>query len=165
MRVRTFGWAVVLLVVAVVLQTTLFSRFTFFTPDLVLLLSILFAVTDMRREGVLVTAFTGGLVVDLLSSNLLGLRAAVFTTIAFVAVRTAHRVDVGPLAVAIWTGALTLTGVVLFLLLGTLFGQGGLVATGLSRRLVFVPLSNLVGSFAVAPILNRLIRGKTRGLL
>jgi rod shape-determining protein MreD len=119
----------------------------------------------MRREGVLVMAFTGGLIVDLLSSNLLGLRAAVFSVIAFLAVRTVHRVDIGPVAVAIWAGLLTLVGVVLFLLLGTLFGQGGLVATDLGRRLVFVPLSNLVVSFAVAPLLNRLITGRTRGLI
>ncbi|HLT96784.1 MAG TPA: rod shape-determining protein MreD [Acidimicrobiia bacterium] len=165
MRPRALGFALLSLVVAVVLQTTLFVRFRIFTPDLVLLLSILFAITDMRREGVLVMAFTGGLIVDLLSSNLLGLRAAVFSVIAFLAVRTVHRVDIGPVAVAIWAGLLTLVGVVLFLLLGTLFGQGGLVATDLGRRLVFVPLSNLVVSFAVAPLLNRLITGRTRGLI
>jgi len=165
MRPRALGFALLSLVVAVVLQTTLFVRFRIFTPDLVLLLSILFAITDMRREGVLVMAFTGGLIVDLLSSNLLGLRAAVFSVIAYLAVRTVHRVDIGPVAVAIWAGLLTLVGVVLFLLLGTLFGQGGLVATDLGRRLVFVPLSNLVVSFAVAPLLNRLITGRTRGLI
>lgn len=110
-------------------------------------------------------AFSGGLVVDMLGSTALGLRAAVFTVIGYIAVKTAHRVDIGPLAIALWVAALTLAGVALFLVVGTLFGQGGLISTGLGRRLIFVPLSNLVLSFAVAPLMNRLIRGKVRGLL
>lgn len=165
MRLRPLAVALVSLLVAVVAQTTLFSRFRYVTPDLVLLLSILFATTALRRELVLLLAFAGGLVIDLLSSTVLGLRAAVFTVIAFVAIRTVHRVDIGPVAVALWAGLLTLVGVVLFLVLGTLFGQGGLVATDLGRRLLFVPLSNLVLTFAIGPMLNRMISGKVRGLL
>lgn len=165
MRLRPLAVALISLLVAVVAQTTLFSRFRYVTPDLVLLLSILFATTALRRELVLLLAFAGGLVIDLLSSTVLGLRAAVFTVIAFVAIRTVHRVDIGPVAVALWAGLLTLVGVVLFLVVGTLFGQGGLVATDLGRRLLFVPLSNLVLTFAIGPMLNRMISGKVRGLL
>jgi rod shape-determining protein MreD len=164
-RLRPIAVAFVSLLVAVVAQTTLFSRFEYVTPDLVLLLSILFSTTALRRELVLLLAFGGGLVIDLLSSTVLGLRAAVFTVIAFVAIRTAHRVDIGPVAVALWAGLLTLAGVVLFLVLGTLFGQGGLVATDLGRRLLFVPLTNLALTFAIGPILNRMISGKVRGLM
>ena len=162
---RTLIVAVLSLLIGIVLQTTLFSRFNFVTPDLVLLLVILFATTEMRHEAVLVFAFLGGLTIDMLSSTPLGLRAAVFTVVGFIAVRTVHRVDLGPVAVALWVGALTLGGVALFLVVGTLFGQGGLVTTGLARRLVFVPLSNLVLSFVVAPALNRLVSGRVRGLL
>jgi len=165
MRLRPIAVALASLVVAVVAQTTLFSRFRYVTPDLVLLLSILFATTALRRELVLLLAFGGGLVIDLLSSTVLGLRAAVFTVIAFVAIRTAHRVDIGPVAVALWAGLLTLAGVLLFLVMGTLFGQGGLVATDLGRRLLFVPLTNLALTLAIAPMLNRMISGKVRGLL
>lgn len=165
MRLRPIAVALASLLVAVVAQTTLFSRFRYVTPDLVLLLSILFATTALRREMVLLLAFGGGLVIDLLSSTVLGLRAAVFTVIAFVAIRTAHRVDLGPVAVALWVGLLTLAGVVLFLILGTLFGQGGLVATDLGRRVLFVPLTNLALTFGVAPMLNRMISGKVRGLM
>lgn len=165
MRIRVVVVALLALVLAVVVQTTLFSRFRFVTPDLVMLLTILFATTDMRREGVLVAGFAGGLVVDLLSSTVLGLRAAVFTVVAYLAIRTVHRVDLGPVAVALWAGLLTLVGVGLFLLVGTLFGQGGLIATGLGRRIVFVPLTNLALSFLVAPVLNRMIRREIRGVL
>lgn len=165
MRPRVVIVALVSLLVVVIVQTTLISRFRFVTPDLVLLLSILFALTSMRREGVLVMAFLAGLVIDLLSSTPLGLRAAVFTIVAFIAIRTVHRVDIGPVAVAIWVGVLTLIGVVLFLVIGTLFGQGGLIGTGLGRRVLFVPLTNLLLSFGLAPVLNRLIPSEHRGVL
>ena len=165
MRIRVAVAAVGTLLVAVIIQTTLISRFQFVTPDLVLLISILFATTGMRREGVLLMAFTGGLVIDLLSSTVLGLRAAVFTVVAYIAIRTVHRVDLGPVAVALWVGVLTLLGVVLFLLIGTLFGQGGLIGTGLGRRVIFVPVTNMLLSFGVAPLLNRLISREHRGVL
>src|SRR5690606_5136117 len=116
MRARSLIVALVSLVVAVVAQTTLFSRFQFVTPDLVLLMTIIFATTEMRRELVLLLAFLGGLVVDLLSSTVMGLRAAVFTVVGYLAIRTVHRVDLGPVAVALWVGVLTLVGVGLFLL-------------------------------------------------
>lgn len=165
MRIRVVAAALGALLVAVIVQTTLISRFRFVTPDLVLLLSILFALTAMRREGVLLMAFLGGLVIDLLSSTPLGLRAAVFTIVAYLAIKTVHRVDLGPVAVAVWVGLLTLVGVVLFLLVGTLFGEGGLIVTGLGRRVLFVPLTNLLLSFGAAPLLNRMISREHRGVL
>lgn len=165
MRTRVIVVALLSLLVAVVAQTTLFSRFRYVTPDLVLLLTVLLATTEMRRELVLLMGFLGGLVIDLLSSTVMGLRAAVFTVVAFVAIRTVHRVDLGPVAVALWVAVLTLVGVVLFLLLGTLFGQGGLITSELGRRIVFVPLTNLVMSLLFAPILSRIIGGRARGVL
>jgi hypothetical protein len=85
--------------------------------------------------------------------------------VAYVAIRTVNRVDLGPVAVALWVGALTLVGVVLFLLVGTLFGQGGLIGTGLGRRVVFVPVTNLLLCFGATPLLNRLISREHRGVL
>ena len=165
MRVRQVVIAVVVLVVAVVVQTTLFSRFRFVTPDLVLLISILFATTALRNEIVLVMSFAGGLVVDLLGSTVLGLRAAVFTLAGYLAIRTVHRADLGPVAVAVWAAAISFVGVVLFLLIGTLFGQGGLIGTGLGRRIVLVPLANLVFTFPLAPLLTRILTADPRGVL
>lgn len=165
MTARRLLAAFAVIFVAVVVQTTLFARFRFVAPDLVLLLCILFATTELRRELVLLLAFTGGLVVDLLGSTTLGLRAAVFTVVAYVAIRTFERVDIGPVAVGLWVAALTLVGVVLFLLLGTLSGQGGLVTAGVGRRIALVPLSNLAFSFLVVPLLNRVMGREVRGVL
>lgn len=154
-----------LLLVALILQTTLIARFRFVTPDLMMLLAVGFALTSIRREAVLVLAFSAGLAVDMLSSTVLGLRAAVFTIVAYVAIRTAHRVEFGPVAVAVWVGLLTLAAVALFLVVGTVFGQGGVIGTGIGRRLVLVPLANMALSFLVAPMLTRLLNGDRRGLL
>lgn len=165
MRLRPLLVGMVAVLAAILIQTTLFSRFRFVTPDLVILIAILFALTGLRRESVLVFAFAGGLIVDLLGSTVLGLRAAVFSVVAYLAVRTVDRVDVGPAAVALWVGGITLIGVVLFLLVGTLFGQGGLIGTGLGRRIVLVPLTNMALSLPLAPVLTRLMTTDQRGLL
>lgn len=155
----------ILVLASVLVQTSLFSRFRLVTPDLVMLSAILFALTGMRREGVLAMAFLGGLTIDLLGSTVLGLRASVFVIVAYLGIRTRERVDVGPIAVAIWVGLLTLVGVVLFLLVGTLFGQGGLISADVGRRVVAVPIANLVFSFLLAPLFTRVMADGQRGLL
>ena len=165
MRPRALALSALLLLLGLIVQTTLIARFRFVTPDLMMLLAISFALTALRREAVLFLAFSAGLAVDMLSSTVLGLRAAVFTIVAYAAIRTAHRVEFGPVAVAVWVGLLTFGGVALFLILGTLFGQGGLIGTGLGRRIVFVPVTNMALSFLVTPMLSRLLNGDRRGLL
>lgn len=165
MRGRAVLAAVVAVLAAVVLQTTLINRFQFVSPDLVLLVSILLALTSLRKEAVLLFAFVGGLTVDLIGPTLLGLRASIATLTAYLALRTVGRVDLGPVAVAIWVGLMTLVGVTLFVLIGTLFGQGSLVTTGLGRRLSLVPLANLVLSFPIAPLLSRMMNTDPRGVM
>jgi rod shape-determining protein MreD len=165
MRARPLIVGMAALLVAVVLQTTLVSRFRLVSPDLIVLVSILFALSGLRREVVLVLAFTGGLVMDLLGPTVLGLRATVATAAAFLAIRTASRVDLGPVAVALWVGGLTLVSMALFVLIGTLFGQGTIIASGLGRRMVLVPLANLVLSFPIAPVLTRMMSSDPRGVM
>lgn len=149
--------ALVLLLAAVVIQTTVFGRFRLVTPDLVAMVSILFTLTPLRREAVLMLAFTGGLVIDLLGSTVVGLRAAVLTLVAYLALRTVDRVDLGPVVVALWTGLLTLVGVVLFIVVGSLFGQTALVGTEVGRRIVLVPIANTVFSLLIGPLVVRLM--------
>ena len=95
MRLRLLLVPLACLVVAVILQTTLFSRFSFVTPDLVLLVIILLATTDLPAEGVLVWRSREGL-----SSTCWApprwLRAAASPSSVTSAVKTAHRVDIGP---------------------------------------------------------------------
>lgn len=157
MRLRTVLLVTTVFLVAIVLQTTLFSQTTVFVPDLVMLVVILLALTKLRPEAVLGTAFLAGLAVDLLGSSLLGLRAMVFTVVAYVALRTRDRADLGRIVTALWAGLLTFAGVVLLLTVGTLFGQTVLLGDGVIDLLVLVPLANILLAWIFAPLMVRLI--------
>lgn len=157
MRPRTIVAVALFLVGAVVLQTTLFSQTAYFTPDLVMLVAILLTLTRIRPELSLLLAFIAGLSIDLLGSAVLGLRAIVFTLIAYVGLRTRERADVGRVITAIWAGLLTLAGVVFLVLIGTLFGQTVLLGDGVLDRLFLVPLANTFLAFVFAPMFVRLV--------
>lgn len=157
MRLRSVLVITSIMLVAIVLQTTLFAQTNVFVPDLVLLVVILLALTRLRPEAVLGIAFVGGLAVDLLGSSLLGLRAMVFTIVAYIALRTRERADLGRIVTALWAGLLTFGGVVLLLIVGTLFGQTVLLGDGVVDLLLFVPLANVVLAWLFAPLLVRLI--------
>lgn len=157
MRLRRVITVAVVLLVAVVLQTTLFSQIEYFTPDLVLLVALLLTLTRIRPELTLLLAFVAGLSVDLLGSAVLGLRAMVFTMVAYLGLRTRDRADVGRVVTGIWAGLLTLAGVVLLILVGTLFGQTVLLGEGVVDRLFLVPLANAFLAFVFAPLFVRLV--------
>lgn len=157
MRLRSFLVISSMMLLAIVLQTTLFSQTNVFVPDLVLLVVILLALTRLRPEAVLGIAFVGGLAVDLLGSSLLGLRAMVFTIVAYVALRTRERADLGRIVTALWVGLLTFGGAVLLLTVGTLFGQSVLLGDRVLELLLFVPLANTILAWVFAPLIVRLI--------
>lgn len=159
MRLRKVLVVVFVILAAIVIQTTLFGRVRVVTPDLVMLVSILFALTRLRTEVVLGLAFVSGLVIDLLGSSLLGLRAIVFTVVAYLAIRTRERAEIGRLATALWVGVLTFVGVVLLVLIGTLFGEAILLGDGALGQLLLVPLTNMVIAALLAPTFVRLVDG------
>jgi len=150
-----------ILLFAVVIQITLFGQIRIIAPDLVMLVVILLALTRIRPELVLGAAFLSGLVVDLLGSSLLGLRAIVFATVAYIALRTKERAEIGRFAVALWVGILTLIGVVLLVLIGTLFGQTSLLGPNVTRLILVVPLANLLLGGLLGPVFVRLVDGST----
>jgi len=152
------------LIAAVVIQTTLFGQLRIVSPDLVMLVVILLALTRIRSELVLGTAFLSGLLVDLLGSSLLGLRAVVFTVVAYVALRTRERAEIGRFATALWAGILSLLGVLLLVLIGTLFGQSSLLGPDVVNRILMVPLANMLFAALFAPLFVRLVDGDTTAL-
>jgi rod shape-determining protein MreD len=164
MRSRRVLLTVLLIVVAVVLQTTLFGRFRVITPDLVMLLMIVLALTRMRPEAVLGVAFASGVIIDLLGSSLLGLRGIVFTAVAFIAVRTRERAEIGRIATALWAGLLTFAGIVLLVLIGTLFGESSLLSEHVRSRVFLVPLANMAVAALVAPTIVRWVNGDRTSL-
>lgn len=150
-----------IILVAVVVQTTVFGQLDVITPDLVMLVAILLALTRIRPEAVLGIAFASGLVVDLLGSSLTGLRAVVFTIVAYLALRTRERATIGRPATAIWAGAHTLLGVLLLVLVGTLFGQTNLLGPDVGILVLVVPLANTLVAGIIAPLFVRVIDGDT----
>jgi rod shape-determining protein MreD len=146
-----------ILMLAIVVQTTLFGQIRPVVPDLVMLVVMLLALTRIRPELVLGVAFLAGVVVDLLGSSLVGLRAIVFTTVAYIAIRTRARADVGRYATALWAGVLTFVGLVLLVVIGTLFGQTNLIGPDIGARLAVVPLTNLILAGLLSPLFIRII--------
>lgn len=157
MRGRTALVIGLTVLVAVIIQTTLFGRLRIVTPDLVMLIGILLALTRVRTEAVLAVAFISGLIMDLLGASLIGLRAVVYTTIAYLAIRTKERAELGRVTIALWAGLLTLVGIVLLLLVGTLFGQAALLDEGAVGVLILVPLANVAVAALLAPTFVRLV--------
>lgn len=157
MRLRTVLIVAGFLLVAVVLQTTLFSQTDIFVPDLVMLVVILLSLTRLRPEAVLGIAFLGGLSIDLLGSSVLGLRAMVFTIVGYIALRTRERADLGRVVIGLWAGLLTLGGVLLLLIIGTLFGQTVLLGDGVAGLLLLVPAANMILTWIFAPMVVRFV--------
>ncbi len=154
----------IVVAVAILAQTTLFARVRIagVPPDLVML-AVIVATLRLADVPSLLTGFSAGLVMDALGSGALGLRAVVFTLVAYVALRTRDRADVGPVAVALWAGAVTLFGVALLLLLGTLFDQIGLTGGEALRRVLLVPLLNFVAALVLSPLTGRMLESSTAG--
>lgn len=157
MRTSSLLILATLLLIAVVLQTTLFSQTSLFIPDVVLFMVIMVAATRTRPEVVLGIAFLSGLTVDLLGAAVLGLRAITFTVVAYLAVRTRDRADIGRFTTGLWVGLLTLGGVLLLVTIGTLFGQTVLLGEGVLRRLALVPIANMILAWMFAPLIVRLL--------
>lgn len=164
MRGRTALIIGLVVLVAVIIQTTLFGRLRIVTPDIVMLIGILLALTRLRPEAVLGVAFISGLIMDLLGAALIGLRAVVYTTVAYLAIRTKERAELGRVTIAVWAGLLTLLGVVLLLLVGTLFGQARLLGDDPVSVMILIPLANLAVAALLAPTFVRLVDRDPRAL-
>lgn len=166
MRGRAVLWALILIGVAVILQTTLFNRLEQFRifPDLVLLIVIL-AARYLDPDPALLLGFTGGFAVDLLSTTPMGLRALVMTLVAYAAVRTVDLVEANPLTSLGGIALLSLLGVLLLAVLGTLFNQGSVIGGTVVRSLLLIPLYNTVLALGVLPLVRRLLHPEKRVLV
>lgn len=157
MRIPKAPLVATAIVLAVVIQTTLLGQIRAMVPDLVVLVVILFALTRTRVELVLLIAFASGLIIDLVGASLVGLRAVVYTTVAYAAVRTVDRAEIGRIAMAIWAGVLTFMALAMVVIIGTLFGQANLVGPDIETRMIVIPLLNAGLAALVAPTFVRIV--------
>lgn len=155
MKLRRLSGAVVIVVMAVVLQTTLFASIRPFNaaPALVVLVVIAYA-RHLQPEHALGLAFFAGFLEDLLAQSALGLWALVMTTTAYFVVRFRDRLEddfslLGPFVFAVTAGALALFSVV-----GTIFGEKTLADAGIVRKIVLSSLYNLLLAAVILPFIT-----------
>lgn len=146
--------------VAVILQTTVLARLPVFgvIPDLVLL-TVVAASRRLDPEPAVVLGFTAGLIIDLLGSAPLGLRAMVLTVVAYAAVRTRERFEVSipTIGLAVWL--LALGGTVLLAIVGTLFGQRIFSDPLVFRQILLGPIYDVFLAALVLPAMSRMLGG------
>jgi rod shape-determining protein MreD len=156
LRYRRATIAVVAIVVAAALQTTLFVRLRVFdaAPALVLLVVISLA-RHLRPEFALFAGFGAGLLEDLLSSSALGLWALTLTTVAYLVLRVRERMEGDYSLIAPFVFAFTAGGIALFAVLGTIFGEQTLADAGVLRKIVMPALLNVALAALILPALRR----------
>ena len=84
-RIRNFIIAAILLILAFVLQSTVFSRIPFLrsAPNLVLVLTFIYGYSNSRVVG-MITGMLGGLMIDIFFCDVIGYHALVLLIIGFV---------------------------------------------------------------------------------
>lgn len=164
-RTRARIRVIALLLVGIVIQTTLGAdlRVDGVAPDLMLLLAICAGLYGGSHQGVLV-GFACGLLSDLFLTNTpFGLAALAFCIVGYVvgALRATLLPDGWPLVPVIAFLA-SVFGIVVFLGVGDLVGQGGFLAGGqkvLIRTVAIEALANAVLSLPVAWLYEHCTRG------
>jgi rod shape-determining protein MreD len=156
-----------LVVVAVILQTTLFGEGRLqplgASPALVTLV-VIATVRYLEPEQGLLVSFTAGLLMDLLGSSPLGLWAIAMTTVGYVTLRIRRQADRGMILVAVGVFGLAFMGNALFSIAGTLFGQRTLTDPDVLRLMVLPALYTMILAAGVLPGTTRLVlRGREPG--
>lgn len=163
MRTRAIALSLLAAAFAVLLQTTLFAQVRIFevAPDLVML-TVIAVARRLDAEPAVLLGFTSGLAMDLLGSSPLGLRALVLTLVAYTTVRMRDRFDINVVATGVAVVLLSLLGVVLVLVIGTLFGEGSFRDPNVFRKILLVPVYNLVLAVGLFPLVTLVVAGRRR---
>ncbi len=154
MKLRRAAATVAVVIAAVAIQTTMFGRLRLFdsAPALVVLVVMAYA-RYLPAEYALLTGFCAGLFQDLLAESPLGLWALVLTSVAFGVLRFRDRLDdefgyLGPFVFLISLG-----GLALFAVLGTIFGEKTLADAGILKKVALPALYNVI----LAPLVLRVV--------
>ena len=159
MRFRHLNVALVMAIVSVILQTTVFDRYVDpfgVSPNFVLLV-VIASSFQLAEEAALVLGFSAGLLTDLLGNTLMGLWALVLTVVGYAATRVRPRVEGNVLLALLAVFGLSLAGELLFGVLGTLFGEQVFSDTGVLRKVLLAAVYNVILALAVLPLTGRLL--------
>lgn len=137
--------ALSLVLIALVLQTTLFAQVTpLGVAPAVVMLTVIASARYLEPEAALLVGFTAGFAQDLVSGLSLGLWAITMTAVAFATVKLRHLEVGGVLVVAAGVFLITLGGMLLYAILATLFGHGTINQPDLWKHLVLPAAWNVV---------------------
>lgn len=144
--------ALIAVAIAIVLQTTVFGAGRIeplgVAPALVMLVIIATA-PHVETEYLVLLGFSAGLLVDLVGSGTLGLWAMSYTVVAFAAGRLRYRFADSVVVSLVAAFSLTLLGQLVYVFLGTLFGQGTVSQPGVVSKIVLPAVWNLVLAYPV----------------
>jgi rod shape-determining protein MreD len=131
-------------------------------PALVTL--VLIAVSpEVESEYLLLIGFTAGILMDLIGSGTLGLWAMTLTAVAYAASRLNRRFSDSPVFVMGVVFGLTVASQLLYVLLGTLFGQGTLSEPGVVWKIVLPGVWNLILAVPVFWLLGKAFKTQRSG--
>lgn len=158
--------SLVAVLIAIVIQTTVFAPGRIqplgVAPALVTLVLIAVA-PEVESEYLLLIGFTAGILMDLIGSGTLGLWAMTLTAVAYVAGRLKRRFSDGPAYVMGIVFGLTVASQLLYVLLGTLFGQGTLSEPGVFGKIVLPGVWNLILAVPVFWLLGKAFKTQRSG--
>lgn len=157
MTLRALLVSLVSVVIAVVLQTTLFVNESLrpfdATPNLVLV-TVIGAALVLEPEPAIFLGFTGGLLIDLLGGSPLGLWALVLTVVAYVTIRLEGIVADRHLLVIPGVLLIALGAGLLFAGNATLFGEQPFKDPGAIRIIVLTAIYSAVTALALLPFMG-----------
>ena len=157
--------SIVAVVIAIVIQTTVFGSGNiqpFGAPPALVTLVIIALAPHIESEYHVLLGFTAGILVDLIGSGTLGLWAMTLTVVAFVSSRLARRYADSIVASIVAAFVLTVLGQVVYVLLGTLFGQGTLGEPNVVAKILLPAVWNAILAYPVFWLLRVAFRPRDR---
>lgn len=158
--------ALLAVLIAIVIQTTVFAPGRIqplgVAPALVTLVLIAVA-PEVESEYLLLIGFTAGILMDLIGSGTLGLWAMTLTAVAYATSRLKRRFSDGPAYVIGIVFGLTVASQLLYVLLGTLFGQGTLDEPGVFWKILLPGVWNLILAVPVFWVLGKAFKTQRSG--
>ena len=157
--------ALLAVLVTIVLQTTVFAAGRIqplgVAPALVTLVIIAVA-PEVESEYLLLIGFTAGILMDLIGSGTLGLWAMTLTAVAYAAGRLRGRFKEGTLNVLAIVFGLTVASQFLYVVLGTLFGQGTINEPNVLWKIILPGVWNVILAIPVFWLLGKVFGTQRR---
>ncbi|MDK1010029.1 MAG: rod shape-determining protein MreD [Actinomycetota bacterium] len=158
--------SLLVIVAAIVLQTTVFAPGRIqplgVAPALVTLAVIAIS-PHIESEYLLLVGFTAGILMDLIGGGTLGLWAMTLTVVAYAASRFKVRFPDGPGFVAVTVIGITVSSQLLYVLFGTLFGQGTITEPRVLANVMIPGVWNLVLAVPAFWIIGKMLGSHQRG--